>query len=92
MAKAYIAEFIGVNEGSPSQPPIATQVITFTTTTQSAAFNARTTLVRIHVDAISSVEFGSNPTATTSSSRLAANQTEYFAVSAGHKAAFITNT
>lgn len=93
MAKAYITEFIGVNEGSPILPPIASQTVTFTTTTQSAALNDRTTLVRVHVDAIASVECGTNPTATTSSMRMAANQTEYFAVAQGdRKLAFVTNT
>lgn len=59
---------------------------------QSAAFNSQTTLIRVHSDVVCSVEIGgSNPTATTSSMRFAANQTEYFIVHPGDKLAVITN-
>jgi hypothetical protein len=94
MAKAYVTEFIGVNEGSPiaAEGQYVEQTVTFTTTTQSSAFGATTSLVRIHADAVCSIAFGKNPTATTSHMRLAAGQTEYFAVSAGDKVAFVTNT
>lgn len=93
MTKAYITEFIGINDGSPVTQGAVTQTVTYTTSSvQSSAFGARTTLVRIHVDGISSVAIGKNPTATTNSMRMAAGQTEYFAVSAGDKAAFINNT
>lgn len=74
-------------------PPIATQkVANDGATTQSSAFNAATRIVCIHSDSICSVEFGSNPTATTSSRRLAANSTEYFRVTPAHKVAAIANT
>lgn len=59
---------------------------------QSAAFNAATTLVRIHADSVCSILFGLNPTATATSARLAAGQTEYFGVYPGTKVAVITNT
>jgi hypothetical protein len=94
MAKGYVTEFKDVNAGSPvaaggylEQTPV-----TFTTTTQSAAFAANTVLIRVHVDAICSIAIGKDPTATTSTMRLVAGQTEYFAVSAGDKIAFVTNT
>lgn len=77
------------------EPPAANQVVTIgASTTQSAAFNALTRFVRIHTDAICSIEFGTNPVATTTTRRLAANSTEYFAVPLGaaYKVACITNT
>lgn len=59
---------------------------------QSSAFNARTVLIRVHTDAICSIEIGgTNPTATTSSMRFIAGQTEYFLVRPGDKLAVITN-
>ena len=77
-----------------AQPPVAEQAVTYTTTTQSNAFNARTTYVRLHTDGICSVSFGTNPTATTTNARLAASQTEYFSVPQGasYKVAAVTNT
>lgn len=59
----------------------------------SAAFNAKTLLVRVHTDAICSVEVGgSAPVATTASARMIAGQTEYFLVKPGDKLAVIANT
>lgn len=62
--------------------------------TSSAAFNARTRLVRLHCDAICSVKFGTAPTALTTSARMAAGTTEYFSIEAGTalKVAVISNT
>lgn len=104
MATLYISEYSGFAAGSaqggPSnitgqagqEPAIAEQSFAFTTTTQSAAFNASTRVVRIHTDAICSILFGVNPTAVATSKRLAANQTEYFGVTSGQKVAAVTNT
>jgi hypothetical protein len=77
------------------EPAVANQVVAIgASTTQSAAFNALTRFVRIHTDAICSIEFGANPIATATTRRLAANSTEYFAVPLGasYKVACITNT
>jgi hypothetical protein len=98
MAKAYISEYdvmpvlSGRSVPTGAEPAVAEQVVTFTTTTQSAAFNARTAFIRVHVDAICSYEFGVNPTATTSTPRMAASSTEFFGVVPGQKVAFVTNT
>ena len=105
MATLYITEFQALGQsGMPTwgttngptqaaqQPPIAEQTVAIGASTQSAAFNAATVLVRLHTDAICSVLFGTNPTATTASARLAAGQTEYFGVAPGMKVAVITNT
>lgn len=75
-------------------PPEASQAIAITAVSaQSAAFTALTQLVRIHTDVVACVEVGgTNPTATTSSARLAAGQTEYFVVKAGDKVAARTCT
>lgn len=74
-------------------PPLTTQTVAIGgSSTQSSAFDAKTKMVAVHTDAICSVEFGSNPTATASSRRMAANTTEYFEVTGAHKIAVITNT
>jgi hypothetical protein len=97
MATLYVSEYASLAQAVvggasfpqvPMQPALAEQAFVFTTTTQSAAFNAQTTVVRLHTDAICGVTFGTNPTATVAgagvgSSRMAANQTEYHAVPKG---------
>ena len=87
MAFLYITEhtqlpqYQGSNTPAPEMPPLATQRIDNTgATTQSAVFNSKARVIGLHTDSICSVEFGVNPTATTSSRRLAANSTEYFSI------------
>ena len=99
MATLYVTEFNAPNvfmhpNSLGMQPPVAEQNVTFTTTTQSAAFNNSTNLVRIHTDGICSIEFGTNPTATTAKARMVAGATEYFIVPQGqsYKVAAVTNT
>lgn len=74
-------------------PGVANQTVAIGgSSIQSAAFNAQTTLIRVHADVICSVEIGgTSPTATTSSMRFVAGQTEYFVVRPGDKLAVITN-
>lgn len=91
MAKVFITEFERPDQLAGS----STQVVAITAgSVQSAALKANTTKIRIHTDAICSVEFGPNPTATADSARLAANSTESFLVPPGQafKVAVITNT
>jgi len=100
MSTLYIAEIdrLGVDAHgasimSPEMPPIVEQTVSIgMSSTQSAAFGGATTFVQIHCDAICSVAFGSNPTATTSNQRMAQNETRFVAVQRGHKIAVITNT
>jgi hypothetical protein len=101
MAVLYITEYAWMasvpNAGPqmPMEPPVAEQTVAIGgTSAQSATFNAKTRFVRLHTDAICSVEFGTNPTATATDGRLAANQTEYRGVPEGGtlKVAVITNT
>lgn len=100
MAKLYISEFNDVNVRQGALTPIVPGVasveqtpVTITgTSAQSAAFGAESRIVRLHTDVVCSVLFGSSPTATANSRRLAANQTEYFRVNPGDKVAVISNT
>lgn len=104
MANLYISEYTGVSIGSGQggaanvnvsagqEPALVEQQVVYTTSTQSAAFNAQTHFVRIHTDSICSILFGANPTAVITSKRMAANQTEYFGVTPGQKVAAVTNT
>lgn len=102
MATLYITEFAAL--GTPAnggniqvagQSPIAEQTVSISgTSAQSSAFNTNTRFVRLHTDAICSVLFGTDPTATTAKMRMPANGTEYFAVpqAQSYKVAVITNT
>lgn len=100
MASVYISEYSNLKNSkvrdliqAAEEPGLAIQKVTASGTSgQSSAFNAETRFVRIHTDAIVSIKFGSNPTATTSDLRLQADATEYFGVTPGHKVAVITNT
>lgn len=99
MAKVFIAEYPNsrVYQGGlipvSEMPPLAEQTVAIGGgSTQSAAFNAKTQIIRVHTDAICSIAIGANPTATANTARLAANATEYFKVAPGDKIAVITNT
>lgn len=99
MASLYITEFVALPKDGPydasqpmpvgALPPVAEQKVTFTTSTQSAAFNAATRYVRVISDAACHIAAGANPTATTSNMRLIADAPEYFGVVAGQKLAAI---
>ena len=104
MATLYITEFACqgrdlagyINQnGGAQQPPLAEQTVAIgASSAASAAFNAKTTIVRVHADSICSISFGAAPTAAATNARMAAGQTEYFCVPAnsGLKIAVITNT
>lgn len=85
MTKLYITEYAmvgGIAIQVPLEPPIAEQVIDYTAgVATSNPLTPETTLIRLHTDAICSVEIGHNPIATTNSQRMAANQTEYKSIS-----------
>ena len=105
MAFLYVTEYSNIGRElkgnlsqSAAEPTLAQQRVAIGAgSVQSANFNAKTRLLRMHADAICSIQVGTNPTATTSSKRLGANQTEYVAVTpeqvaAGCAVAVITNT
>lgn len=92
MATAIVREYDGIDVQSPVEPGVTTQAITTSgTSAQSAAFDGRTMLIAISTPAAQAVavQFGSNPTATTSHLRLPANSLFFFRVSPGHKVAMI---
>lgn len=99
MSTLYIEEFqvadmgqIGQVVQAARQPSVARQAIAFTGTAgTSAAFNAKTNLVRIHADSLCSYAFGTAPVATTAFPRLAAGVSEYFQVNPLDKVSAITN-
>ena len=62
---------------------VAHQVVTFTTSNQSAALNKRTSFIRLLSDARAHVKAGVNPTATNQHTRLAPNSAEHFGVKGG---------
>lgn len=99
MATLYVTEFqyiasMGGYVQAAQAPPVATNNVAIGgASVQSAAFNANTKLIRVHADSTCSIEIGgTNPTATTSSMRMAAGTTEYFGVVSGAKLAVIANT
>lgn len=91
MATLYITEFDRQGRDIDSYPspvaawpPVAQQAITISSTSaQSAALNAQTTLVRLHTDTACWIEVGSNPTATNAKMKMPADSTEYFSVRPG---------
>jgi hypothetical protein len=102
MAVLYVTEYAEMQIGPagrvgqmPMEPPIAEQTVAIGgSSTQSSAFNAKTRFVRLHTDAICSVEFGAAPLASATTGRMAANQTEYRGVppNAFYRVAVITNS
>lgn len=101
MSTMYISEYADSGNllgGLPlgAEPCLDQAPVTISASSaQSAAFQNNTRLVRVHVDVISSIKFGTNPTAVTvSNKRMNANTTEYFLVPMGqaYKVAVVTST
>lgn len=97
----YITEFAGRRNARdgvdpfPIQPALAEQTVAVgVASVQSEAFNAGTDLVRVTTDVVCSIKFGTNPTATVATMRLAAGTVDYFTVPAGqaYKVAVISNS
>jgi hypothetical protein len=92
LSKLYVTQYAQGDAHCAKEPPLDDTPVTFGAEVKSAAFNPLTTFVRLHTDAICSVAFGKNPTATTEHRRMVAGQTEYFAVESGFKVSVIANT
>lgn len=97
MATLFVTEYQGYSTAgtlfqAALEPEITTQTRAVGAAIQTAAFSKNTYLIRVHTDVVCSVLVGANPTATTTSKRLAANQTEYFAVKPGQILSVISNT
>ena len=97
MATAYISEYAELAEDSngnviqaAKEPSVTTQTVSFTTTTQSTAFNTRTTYITISADAECHISVATSPTATTSTRQLQADTELTLGVVAGDKIAFVT--
>lgn len=73
----------------PQEPGTDQTPVTFTTTTQSAAFAAGTIFVSIIGSAAFHYVVGANPTATTSARKVPADTPVEFAVTAGQKVAVV---
>ena len=65
------------------EPAVTDQTVTYTSSTQSAAFNNSTHFVRIVCDAKAHFQFGTDPTATANDPYLPADAPEYFGVTPG---------
>jgi hypothetical protein len=107
MATLYITEFsrttvTGVTgpatqiaTPAPLVPPVAEQAISLSgTSAQCAAFQNDTTLVMISTDAPCCLAWGTDPTATLSAQRMAANETRFYGIPKGEtmKLAAISTT
>jgi hypothetical protein len=95
-ATLFVTEFAGppsvsVYYQAANAPALVEQTVAIGgASVQSAVFGSSTKLVRVHADvACSVVVGGTNPTATATSMRLAAGQTEYFVVIPGQRLAVI---
>ena len=81
---------MAINLRPALRPKSTAKTASSSTSAQSAAIADNIFYVRIAVDAISYLEFGVNPTATTSSLYMAAGASEIFKVAPGEKIAVIT--
>lgn len=97
-AKLYVSEYkeLGNASGHVAQvaldPPLAEQVVDYSGGVASSnAFKGSTQYVRIICDTQCSVQFGTAPTATTSTKLVPALTPEYFGVSPGNKISVISN-
>lgn len=96
---AFITEYVALARDGFSfhiaagkEPAIAEQAVTFTASTRSAALNAQTAFVMVHVTETCHLAFGPNPTAVTTAHRMAANETRFYGVVPGHKIAFVAGS
>lgn len=97
MATLKIREYSSIGDVYPGgtapiarEPGVDQTPVTFTTTTQSAAFGAGTKYIAIQADAEFCYVVGKNPTATTGALSVAADTTLYIGVSPGDKIAVVT--
>ena len=84
MAVLYVSEYEDYGWSNKSvlrAPAITSQVVTIgASTLSSISFQPQTRVVRVHTDTTCSVVFGTAPSATLSSPRMATGQTEYHAL------------
>jgi hypothetical protein len=96
-ASLYVTEFVGAPPTSVyyqavKQPEVTTQVLSIGgSSVQSAPFGSTTGIVRVQADAACHIVVNGSPTATSTSMKLTAGQTEYFVVTPGQILAVITD-
>lgn len=98
MPSIYVTEYASAGQErgellqTPRLPYIATHKVAIGSgSAATPAFNAQTTIIRVHTDAKCSIRVGTAPVATVSDPRMAADSTEYFCVAGGLKLAVIEN-
>ncbi len=74
------------------EPAIATQTVTYTSSTASAAFNAETEIIRVIADAKAHFVVGAAPSADADDPYVPADTVEYFGVQSGDKIALYDGT
>lgn len=101
MASLYVSEYKNLAQGANGyivqagqEPALAVQKLAIGAgSVASASFNAEASFVMVHTDAICHVAFGSakdsDPTATSSYTRMAAGETRFFGVVPGARLAVI---
>ena len=92
MAKLHITEFQRLPKDAmghivpiPRMAPLTEQVVSYTTATQSNAFNTKTKFIRLIADAKAHLGFGGAPVADANNSFIPANVAEFFSVNSGEK-------
>jgi len=96
MATAWITEYSQIGADKNGRIPLALepadvdQALTYTTTTQSAAFGVGTLIVRFISTTNCHIAFGADPTATTSKQYVPAGAEVWRRVIPGHKVAAVT--
>lgn len=91
---AFILKTDKANVGQMAKEPgLRDQTpVTYTSSTQSAAFGADTKYIAFRSDSLVHYEVGSNPTATASSMAVSAGETRWIAVDIGDKIAAYDGT
>ena len=95
MAVLFVTEYARLAIESQGIPvlvglePSKTQTVAVGAGSLQATLGLGTKFVRLHTDAICHVKFGTNPTASATEMRMAANQTEFFGVKGGELVAVI---
>jgi hypothetical protein len=100
LSTLYIAEFnkllVDADAQSvlaPNYPALREQVVAIGgASTQSVMMGSETRFVQLSTDVVCSFVVGVNPTATTTNSRMAANETRFIGIVPGLKIAVISNS
>lgn len=93
MAKAHIVEYGDLAKSGEGEVipvggrTLATQAVTYSTSTQSTAFKSQTRFIRLICDAKAHFAFGDDPAATADSPYIVADTAEYFGVDPNRKIA-----